>query len=109
MTNTNVGNTRSVAVRPFHAAWFMKPHEPLPPLLLTMIMNAIVIPRATSRDSGRRAGSSRVADVLMTIGALCSNRLRAWHQGPEHLVDEDAGKGGRDEIGSGADVGHGAT
>ena len=51
ITNTKVGNTRSVAVRPFHSAWFMKPHEPRPPLLLTMIMNAIVIPRATSSDS----------------------------------------------------------
>jgi hypothetical protein len=27
----------------------MKPHDPGPPLLLTMIMKAIVIPRATSR------------------------------------------------------------
>ena len=57
ITKTKVGNTRSVAVRPFQAAWFMKPHEPLPPLLLTMIMKAIVIPRATSRDSSLEAGS----------------------------------------------------
>jgi hypothetical protein len=49
ITKTKVGKTRSVAVRPFHSAWFMKPHEPSPKLLLTMIMNAIVIPRATSR------------------------------------------------------------
>ena len=59
ITNTKVGNTRSVGVRPFQAACFIKSHEPLPPLLLTMIMNAIVIPRTTSRDSSLGAGSRR--------------------------------------------------
>ena len=52
-TNTNVGNTRSVAVSPFHGAWFINPHEPAPPLLFTMIMKAIVMPRSTSSEISR--------------------------------------------------------
>ncbi len=55
-TKTKVGNTRSVGVRPFHAAWFMKPHEPGPPLLFTMIMKAMVMPRRTSSESSRWTG-----------------------------------------------------
>lgn len=53
MTNTKVGKTRSVAVRPFHTACFMNAQAPSPPLLLTMIMKAIVIPRTMSIDSSR--------------------------------------------------------
>src|SRR5881227_1639047 len=44
----------------------MNRHEPLPPLLLTMIMNAIVIPRTTSRDSSLRAGSGRCTGLVIT-------------------------------------------
>ena len=51
----------------------MKPHEPLPPLLLTMIMKAIVIPRATSRLRSLEASPGRgavLADgVCVTVGA----------------------------------------
>src|SRR6202035_4409912 len=52
-TNTNVGKTRSVGVRPIQSAWFIKCHEPGPPLLLTMIMKAMVMPRTTSSDRMR--------------------------------------------------------
>ena len=91
ITNTKVGKTRSVAVRPFQAAWFMKPHEPSPPLLLTMIMNAIVIPRTTSRDSSLRPGSFMVtAVVVIELQASWRSRhygavtvgLHASHLGP---------------------------
>src|SRR5262245_5184139 len=46
----------------------MKCHEPLPPLLLTMIMNAIVIPRATSRDNSLWAVSRRSAELVIGCG-----------------------------------------
>ena len=73
--NTKVGNTRSVAVSPFQWACVMKPHAPAPPLLLTMIMNAIVIPRATSSDS------SRVVE-----GGGCSELVISEPVGPERAV-----------------------
>jgi hypothetical protein len=75
ITKTNVGKTRSVAVRPFHSAWFMKPHDPSPPLLLTMIMKAIVIPRATSSDRSLGASPGRgavLADAVCVTAALAA-------------------------------------
>src|SRR6476619_8603410 len=71
ITKTKVGNTRAVAVRPFQAAWFMKCHAPRPPLLLTMIMNAIVIPRATSRERSLRAGSPRRGGLVIAVRPRC--------------------------------------
>src|ERR1700735_4054796 len=47
-----VGKTRSVGVQPFHAEC-SKGQYAWPPLLLTMIMKAMVMPRSTSRDSIR--------------------------------------------------------
>jgi hypothetical protein len=69
-TNTNVGNTRSVGVKPFHCAWFIKPHEPGPPLLFTMIMNAMVMPRSTSSESSRCGESGFSAGLAMYVRIL---------------------------------------
>src|ERR1019366_5134264 len=55
----------SVAVRPFHWAWFMKPHEPEPPLLFTIIMKAMVTPRSTSSDSRRWTGAGASEGLFM--------------------------------------------
>src|SRR5580692_12913628 len=68
-TKTKVGQTRSVGVRPFHMAWFMKRHEPGPPLLFTMIMKAIVTPRATSSESRRCVGLATVAEPDVGVEA----------------------------------------
>src|SRR5271166_4097700 len=45
----------------------MKRHEPGPPLLFTMIMKAIVIPRTTSSDSRRCTGLGASAGLVMAI------------------------------------------
>jgi hypothetical protein len=54
----------------------MKRHEPHPPLLLTMIMNAIVIPRTTSRDSSLGEGSGRCKGVVIAVRA---RSVRKFH------------------------------
>ena len=71
---------RSVAVRPFHSAWFMKRHDPPPPLLLTMIMNAIVIPRTTSRLRSLVAPPGREA-VLADSGWVTAAFAANLHAG----------------------------
>src|SRR3954453_7434717 len=46
----------------------MKCHEPGPPLLFTMIMNAMVMPRTTSSDSSRFTGEAgAVAGLVMVV------------------------------------------
>src|ERR1700679_2696664 len=67
-TKTKVGKTRSVGVRPFHVAWFIKRHEPGPPLLFTMIMKAMVMPRTTSREIRRLTGLRAGAGMVVAIG-----------------------------------------
>src|SRR6185437_5110190 len=47
----------------------MKCHEPGPPLLFTMIMIAIVMPRTTSSDSSRFVGPETAVDGLVTVVA----------------------------------------
>src|SRR6187402_1993913 len=90
ITKTKVGNTRSVAVRPFQSVWFMNPHDPLPPLLLTTIMNAIVIPRTTSRNNSLGAGSRTGAGLviggigLRVADVLAHTRLAASRGGTLH-------------------------
>src|SRR5271165_3475256 len=61
MTKRNVGKTRSVGVRPFHSACFMNHQAWLLPLLLTMIMKAMVMPRRASSESRRRTGLASAA------------------------------------------------
>src|SRR5271170_2472158 len=75
-TNRKVGNTRSVGVRPFHSAWFMKCHEPEPPLLFTMIMKQMVMPRSTSSES-RRPLDARACEGLVIGTALSRVRVVA--------------------------------
>src|SRR3954452_24809312 len=89
ITNTKVGNTRSVAVRPFHAAWFMKCHEPRPPLLFTMIMNAMVIPRATSRDSSLGACTDGCTVLVMAFGPLRIPNRRSRERAYRELASRD--------------------
>src|ERR1700685_3394214 len=48
----------------------MNPHEPGPPPLFTMIMNAIVMPRATSSERSRLIGVGAGAE---TVAALKSS------------------------------------
>src|SRR5215467_3730175 len=68
----------------------MKPHEPRPPLLLTMIMKAIVIPRATSRLSSLRAGVCVTAHTVWRIGAIRQIARPSWGITPRvfELLDE---------------------
>jgi hypothetical protein len=59
----------------------MKPHEPPPPLLLTMIMKAIVIPRATSRPRSLGAspgGGAVLADSVCVTAALAAYATADW-------------------------------
>src|SRR5208337_2493492 len=66
-TNIKVGKTRSVGVSPFQAAWFMRPQEPEPPLLFTMIMKAMVMPRSTSSESRRWTGEGARDGLVMAF------------------------------------------
>src|SRR5665213_266736 len=70
-TNRKVGNTRSVAVNPFHSAWCIWAQAERPPLLFTMIMNAMVTPRRMSSDSIRLTGAGAGAGLVMTTGISC--------------------------------------
>src|ERR1035437_470510 len=70
-TNRKVGNTRSVAVNPFHSAWCIWAQAERPPLLFTMIMNAIVTPRRMSSDSSRFMRAGAGAGLVMTTGISC--------------------------------------
>src|SRR5215472_11330764 len=45
----------------------MNPHEPGPPLLLTMIMNAIVMPRTTSSERSRLTGVGTTAGLTAAV------------------------------------------
>src|ERR1017187_2262780 len=78
-TNTKVGNTRSVGVSPFHAAWFIKPHEPGPPLLFTMIMKAMVMPRSTSSESSRCTGVGAMSGLVMAVRSSINADCRVAH------------------------------
>jgi len=78
------GKTRSVGVRPFHWAWFMKRQEPGRRCLLTMIMKAMVMPRSTSSESRRWTGVAVDAGFAMgmgrgaVMGCAMPITLRAW-------------------------------
>src|SRR5205814_9996346 len=48
----------------------MKCHEPGPPLLFTMIMNAMVMPRTTSSESRRCSGAFGAVAGLVIVGAV---------------------------------------
>ena len=52
-TKRNVGNTRSVGVKPNHLAWSSGQNVGSPPGSLTIIMKHTVMPRNTSRASKR--------------------------------------------------------
>ena len=65
----------------------MKPHEPGPPLLFTMIMKAMVMPRATSRESKRLdrempagldavEGEAMVAGLVMEFTVMVEPNMR---------------------------------
>ena len=77
--NRNVGNTMSVGVQPFQSEC-SNGHQACPPLLFTMIMNAIVMPRSTSSESIRfvavAAGlcTDTVAMVLLNPNTVLRNR-----------------------------------
>jgi hypothetical protein len=64
----------------------MKPHDPSPPLLLTMIMKAIVIPRVTSRETSLEArvdGGAVLASngcVTAALAAYGTADRRHWQQ-----------------------------
>src|SRR5579859_1294561 len=68
-TKRKVGKTRSVGVMPFQSACFMNHHAVCSlPLLFTMIMKAMVRPRAASREMRRpgfapEAGATVEADI----------------------------------------------
>ena len=95
IAKTKVGKTRSVAVRPFQAACFMKPHDPPPPLLLTMIMKAIVIPRATSRLRSLGASPGRgavLADGVCVTAALAAYGMADWRHSPSRCPSQAAAR-----------------
>src|SRR5215472_10807177 len=56
----------------------MKRHEPGPPLLFTMIMNAIVMPRTTSSDRRRRTGDMGAVAGWIMVGAAADFVISEW-------------------------------
>ena len=53
----------------------MKRQEPAPPLLFTMIMNAMVMPRTTSRESSRLTGLGASAGLVISTVVEADERL----------------------------------
>src|SRR5581483_8234433 len=74
----------------------MKRHEPGPPLLFTMIMKAMVMPRTTSRESRRLTGDKVAVAGFVIVGAVtvlaiggdvsrkegCTYPTRSWRLSP---------------------------
>ena len=75
-TNRKVGNTRSVAVSPIQSAWCISAHAPRPPLLFTMIMNAMVMPRSTSTEIYRCPGAVFCTESVIPLNTPRSVFLR---------------------------------
>jgi hypothetical protein len=82
----------------------MKLHAPPPPLLLTMIMKAIVIPRATSSDRSRGADPGKRAVVADSVcGKVRSSHTVCGFTSFAKSVrsSEARGRGGGAAIGAG--------
>jgi hypothetical protein len=45
----------------------MNPHDPGPPLLFTMIMKQMVMPRTTSNDTSRFIGDAAMAGFVVVL------------------------------------------
>lgn len=69
-----------MGVRPFHSAWFMKRHEPGPPLLFTMIMKVMVIPRTTSSESKRCIGDVGLIGLAVAAGFGTVTGFAMWNR-----------------------------